>query len=344
MQKIVRDARRFNPRTFLFSYGFYVVMFLIFLVFATMGSNFLKFETLAFILHSSAWMFVIGTGVALVIMTGNIDISVGSVAYVTALLGGVMWTFWRVPPPLALVVMILVGAAIGAFNGFVVNVLRVNSLIATLGMMISLRGVGLHIQDPRFQSLPQSLREFGLIRIGPVFLDVFIGLAVVLLAQLMLTRTRFGRHIMAVGNGPEIASRLGVRVDRTRFLAFVLSGTLAAFGGIVYILQVQSIDATVGDGLEFTAVAAVVIGGVSLFGGQGSIFPGVMFGAITLSMINAGLVLMSASPFAVQFARGFMIFLSMWADSWRMRVRTQVKVGEIEPAAAAPAVQAAGPG
>lgn len=288
--------------------------------------NFLKITNIMNMLHAAVSMLILGLGLALVIMTRNLDISVGSVAFISATIGSVLMVHYGVSPPVAVLLILLSGLAFGAMNGFIVVVLRVNSFIATLGTMIALRGVALQILRGRVVSMPDSLRVFGNVRIGPVFIDILISLAIVFFVHFIHSRTRFGRYLMAIGSEPEVAARMGIRVRWMTFGAFVLSGFFASLGGIVTMLQLGVVTLRMGLGLEFTAIAAVVIGGISLFGGRGSIIPGLLLGVYTLGIIENGLNHLGASPYVYPFVRGGLIFIAMYADSLRSRVKTTVEV------------------
>ncbi len=162
--------------------------------------------------------------------------------------------------------------------------------------MITLRGVGLELTQASVIPLPESVRVLGNLSIGPIFVDILVMAAILLAVHVLHRRTSFGRQINAIGNGAEVAARIGLPVGRLVFLDFVLAGFLASIGGIVALLQVGSLSAYLGSGMEFTAVAVVVVGGVSLFGGRGSIIPGVLLGALTFQLIVNGLTQMSANP------------------------------------------------
>jgi ribose/xylose/arabinose/galactoside ABC-type transport system permease subunit len=131
---------------------------------------------------------------------------------------------------------------------------------------------------------------------------------------------------MAIGNGSDIAQKLGVPVDRTSFLTFVLSGLMASIGGVLTMSQVGSISPSLGSGYEFTAIALLVIGGVSLFGGEGTIVPGIVLGALTLTIIQSGLNFIGASPFVYPLVRGGIIFIAMYADSLKNAVARRVRL------------------
>ncbi|MEM7567795.1 MAG: ABC transporter permease, partial [Pseudomonadota bacterium] len=247
-----------------------------------------------------------------VVMMGKLDISVGSIAFVAMAAAAMLMEAGWSPVPACLVGLV-VGAALGAVNGFIVTVLKVNPLIATLGAMIAYRGLALQITDSQVIVLPDAMRGFGNWTIGPVFVDILLA-AVILVAVHVLHRdTRFGRDVTAIGNDEATARRLGLPVTRTVFWAFVLSGFLAAIGGVFAAAQVGSVTTFLGRGLEFTAVAVVVVGGISLFGGRGSVFWGVLLGALTFEVIRSGLNHVGADPYFYQLIGGAVIFVAMYA-------------------------------
>ena len=240
-----------RARDFTLRYGFNIILVAVFVFFSLTAPRFLAVTNLVALLHAAAPMMVIASGLAVVVMTGKLDISVGSVAFLTASIGALLITREDVHPVIALAVMLMVGIGIGALNGFIITVLRVNPLITTMAMMIALRGVALELTQSTNVALPEDLRRLGNTQIGPVFVDILIALGLMLLVHVLITRTQFGRQIMAIGNDPETASRLGVRVDRVTFLAFVLSAFLATIGGILTVLQVGAVSRSIGSGYEF---------------------------------------------------------------------------------------------
>lgn len=321
--KVIRRNRsqmNLSMRHFMLSYGFVLVVVLVFIGFSLSTGSFLTLGNLIDMMHAVVPMLILASGLALVIMTGNIDISVGSVVFVTAALGSVLMVRYGVPPAIAIPVVMAAGASCGALSGFIVTVLKVNSFIATLGILFALRGIALLISKARVISIPETLGDLGRIRIGPVFVDILIALGFVFFVHLLHARTSFGRHLVAIGGEAEAAKRMGVRVLRVTFLAFLLSGLFASIGGIFSMLQLGAVTVHYGRGLEFTAIAVIIIGGISLFGGRGSIIPGVLLGVITLAIIETGLIHLGASPYAYSFVRGGIIFIAMYADSLKSRV------------------------
>ncbi len=330
--------RTFSLRDFLLSYGFLLVLIAVVAIYAVLAPNFLTVTNLMGIFHAAAPLMIIASGLAIVVMTGKLDISVGSNAFLSAAVGILLMTQWNVSPALALPVVLVTGMVLGMINGLIVVGLRVNPLITTLGTMIAYRGLALQLTTSRAYSVPETIRWIGNASLGPVFVDIILGLAVMVIIHLLHTRTPFGRQVMALGNGEEIASRLGVRVGRVTFLTFVLSGFLASLGGIVGMLQVGAVSSYLGGGLEFTAVAVIVIGGISLFGGSGSILPGLLLGILTLEIIRNGLNHLGADPYYYRFVNGGIIFVAMYADSLKLKVRKEVKVtaGDLPAPAAQP--------
>jgi ribose/xylose/arabinose/galactoside ABC-type transport system permease subunit len=328
-------ANRFERQNFIFSYGFLIIMFIVLAIYSITAPHFLSLPNFMAILQTASPLLIIASGLGFVIIAGKIDMSIGSMAFLSCCVCLKLITQIHLPILLCILIMLACGTLLGMLNGCIVVFLRVNPLITTLGTLIAYRGVGLQLSNSQTVGLPNSLRAFGNMRIGPIFATVIIAAAVLVIMHLVHTRLSFGRDITALGNGEEVASRLGVRVRGVTFWAFTLSGLFAALCGLVAMCQVGSLNPGIGSGMEFTAVAAVIIGGISLFGGEGSIIPGVILGACTLAIVENGLNLLSASSYAYPFVRGFVIFLAMYADSLKYRVRSQRRTTEASSVIAA---------
>lgn len=320
--------RRSNIEHFFLSYGFLIVLTVMFLAYAVGTKHFLTLGNMMGVLHTAAPMMMLATGLALVIMSAKIDISVGSIAFFSLVIGAALISRQHVSPLLGLLVIVVVGALCGAVNGFIVVGLKVNPLITTMGMLFTLRGAGLRIGAGREMTVPTLFQDLGNMTVGPLYIDIPIAFGILLAVHLLHTRTTFGRHVMAIGNGSEVAQRLGIRVPRVTFLTFVLSGFFASVGGIFSMFQLGSVTPYMGEGLEFTAIAVIIIGGISLFGGEGGIIPHLVFGVLTLVIIENGLNHMGVSPYVYPFVRGGIIFVAMYADSLKSRVQRTVRVLE----------------
>lgn len=326
MQSKTPKERHFNFRNFLFSYGLMIVMIFVIIYFSIAAKNFFSLNNLLSILHTTSPLFVIACGIGLVIMTGKIDISVGSIVYLSTLIGSMLMVRFNASIPVIIISILVMGVLLGAINGFLVVILRVNPFIATLGTLWAYRGIGLQLSKANVISLPIELRHLGNLRVGTIYVDIIFSMLVLVIMYLVHTRTSFGRHVMAYGNGVDISKKLGVKVNRISFLTYVLAGFFASLGGILLMLQIGAVTPTSGSGYEFLAIAMLVIGGISFFGGEGSILPGILIGGVTLTVIESGLNYIGASVHAYPFVRGGIIFFAMFSDSLKLRVKPHVKL------------------
>jgi ribose/xylose/arabinose/galactoside ABC-type transport system permease subunit len=327
--------RRFNWRLILMSYGFAIVFVLVVLFFSAATRNFLSVSNILTVLANAAPWLVMATGLALVIMTASIDISIGSILFLALASVNMLMLNRGLPVAVGIPMILLIGSLMGAVNGVLIVLVGINPLITTMGMMFALRGFTLWLTDARVQDIPPALQEFGK---TPYFKEFIILTAAVILVlmHLLVTRTTFGRHVMAIGNSAEIAARLGVRVKRVSFITYVMSGLMVCAGGILQIMQLSNIHPRLGQGYEFIAIAACVVGGISLFGGEGSIIPGLVMGGLTLVIVENGLTHLGVSPYAYPFVRGGIIFIAMYADAMKSRVLARVHVAEDREAEPAP--------
>ncbi|HYF75196.1 MAG TPA: ABC transporter permease [Candidatus Nitrosocosmicus sp.] len=295
-------------------YGFYIVFAVMLIVYAFGAKNFLSADNLLQVLMDSSASMVICAGLTFVVLTGALDLSVGSVAFVSATVSAILikndFPIW-----LALLAAVLTGMLLGAVNGVLITKLKMNPMLTTLGMMIGLRGLALQLTNGMQIYIPKALKQFGMQFITVFPLIVLFGLIMLVLAQFVLSRTKFGRYVIAIGCGEKSAEKVGINVTLNKFLIFVISGVCASLGGIVSVINMGAVQPYLGKGMEFTTVAAIVLGGTSLFGGKGSFIPGTLMGVLMLSLIENGLGLMGASPFIYPFVRGLIIFVAMYADS-----------------------------
>jgi ribose/xylose/arabinose/galactoside ABC-type transport system permease subunit len=309
-------------------YGFSIVLVAIFLFFSLATQHFHEAGNLISLIHAMSPLMVIAAGLALVVISGQLDISVGSAAFLSSTVGVILMVRYGVHPVLACVAIFATGALLGAVNGFIVVVMRVNPLIATLGTMIAFRGAALQLTAARTIDLSDGVRAIDDLSIGPIPLDVFAALLIVLAIHFVHRSTTFGRHITAIGNGSDLAQRVGLPVRSLIFRNFVLCGFLASVGGLMSTLQIGSITAYMGIGLEFNAVAVVVVGGISLFGGRGSVLQGVVLGALAFEMIRNGLNHIGANPYAYRLVSGTVIFIAMYADALKPSLKRVSSIAE----------------
>lgn len=317
--------REFSIREFLMKYSFVIIIILVFVYFSLVTDNFCTFGNIISMLHTAAPNFVFATGAALIIVTGKVDLSIGSVMYLSTAVFTVLVVNMNINPVLAALAALAAGAGIGLINGVLVVALKVTPMIATMGTMIAVRGIARTVSGGMPLSLPENIRAIGSFKIGPIFLDIIIALIVLLVIFVVHSRTKFGRLVTAIGNDEKIAVKLGINVPKVVLFDFVLSAVLAAIAGLMLSFQVGGVTLAFGQGKEFTAIAICVIGGFSMFGGTGHILKGLPLGVMTLTIIEAGMNFMGISPYAYQLVQGGIIFIAMYAQSYQSLVQAKKK-------------------
>ncbi len=297
--------------------GALIVVF-VFLSFAS--PDFLTADNLFNIGSQTAVVAVIAVGMTLVIITAGIDLSVGSVAALAGVMGALLMSSFGLSMPFAVLGGTLVGAACGLTNGLLVSVGGLNPFIATLGMLSVARGVVYIATDAQSVfGLPDSFRLLGQgVVAGGIPIPVVIIVAVAVIGYLVLTRTKLGRYAYAMGSNLEAARLSGIPIRRYLTSVYVISGALAGFGGMIAASRVASGQPNYGIGLELDVIAAAVIGGASLFGGQGTVV-GTLIGAFLIALIRNGAVLLNVNTFYQQVIIGVIIWAAVFWDQYRRR-------------------------
>ncbi|MGE5919642.1 autoinducer 2 ABC transporter permease LsrC [Klebsiella pneumoniae] len=278
----------------------------LFVVLVALNPAYFSLQTLAMIFASSQILCLLALGATLVMLTRNIDVSVGSTVGLCAIAVGVALNNGY-GLATAIAFALAIGALAGAFNGLLVVGLRTPAIVATLGTLGLYRGVMLLWTGGKWiEGLPDSLKSLS----EPAFIGVsplgWLVLALLLAGGWLLSRTAFGRDFYAVGDNLAAARQLGVAVNRTRMLAFTLNGMLAACAGIVFAAQIGFVPNQTGSGLEMKAIAACVLGGISLLGGTGTLL-GAFLGAFFLTQIDTVLVLFRLPAWWNDFIAGLVL-------------------------------------
>ena len=278
----------------------------LFVVLVALNPAYFSLQTLAMIFASSQILCLLALGATLVMLTRNIDVSVGSTVGLCAIAVGVALNNGY-GLATAIAFALAIGALAGAFNGLLVVGLRIPAIVATLGTLGLYRGVMLLWTGGKWiEGLPDSLKSLS----EPAFIGVsplgWLVLALLLAGGWLLSRPAFGRDFYAVGDNLAAARQLGVAVNRTRMLAFTLNGMLAACAGIVFAAQIGFVPNQTGSGLEMKAIAACVLGGISLLGGTGTLL-GAFLGAFFLTQIDTVLVLFRLPAWWNDFIAGLVL-------------------------------------
>lgn len=314
MRDSMNQARRFGME-----YGFYLLLLAMIAVFTVISNSFLTVSNFVQIAIASTFLLTAAAGLTLVLVNGEIDLSIGSTAYVAAT---VVYLMADLPAAGSIVAALTAGLVIGLFNGWLVAYLGMNSLLATLGLMIAYRGVALVFTGGTVKQAGEGLAQLGQLKLFGVIPVIFLtALLFLFVFQWILRKTKLGTYWIAIGNNEDSARKIGVPVRRAKLAAFALCGISAAASGMLLAGYLGEITTFTGRGMEFQAVAAVVIGGTSLFGGRGSVFPGTFAGVILLIVINNGLGTRGVSPFVYPFVAGALIFFAIYLDAIKNRAR-----------------------
>jgi ribose transport system permease protein len=283
-----------------------ILFIVIFLLFGWLSPRFLSYQSFENVVKQASYIGIAAVGMTFVLLTAGIDLSVGSNMYLSAVIAGLLIRHYDLPVWVALVVCLGVGLLFGVVNAFAVTRLKLIPFVATLGTLWIGRGLGLWLTESVPVEFPQSVTRIGTQRLLGIPLPVVIFAIVVLCASVLLRRTALGRQIYAVGNDVEAAQKAGINTARVRGTAFVICGLLAALGGFISVSQ-------------FDAIAAAVLGGTSLFGGIGSVFPGTVLGAILIQMVTIGLVSAQVELYLQPLVAAGIIFVAVLLDSLRTR-------------------------
>lgn len=312
------SSRRLTERVFRIRESGIIAVLVVFVaVTVSLQSRFASTQEVQFILANTVVFALLALGETMVVVSRNVDLSVGSVlglsAYVSA---GLFGQFHGIPVPLVFGCGIGIGLAVGIANGLMVSIGRVPSLVVTLATLYIVRAVDILIvggNEVVAQTLPDSF--IGIPRAG-VFGVPYLAVAVAVVigaGAYYLRSFRSGRELYAIGSNPEAARLAGIPAARRIFTAFTVSGAIAGLAGVLWAAQYQTIDSNAGSGYELQVIAAVVVGGVAIFGGSGSAV-GAAIGALLLSTINSALYVLGISPFWDQAIAGFLLLLAITLD------------------------------
>ena len=309
----------------------------VFVVFAIQTDRFAAPDNLLDVARQYSELAVVSVGLTMVIITGGIDISVGSVVGLSSILVGVLAGRLGLNIWVACILAVLAGLACGAINGLVITKLRVQPIVTTLAMMSAARGLAFVLTGARSLSgFPDSFVALGQIGIGPIPwlgripLSVIVALSVVVFGLVVLRRTAFGRGIYAVGATEEAARLSGVNVFRVKLFAYSFTGLLCGLGGVMMAARVASSVPDAGTGFEFEAITAAVMGGSSLKGGEGTII-GTIIGVAVMGTLRNGLGLIGVPNTWQVLFLGIMLILAVLADNLRVLLRSRQELHHTVP-------------
>ena len=311
---------------------FIVLLVVIFFAFNT--NNFLTGQNLINILLHTSVLGVLTIGQAIVLMSGNFDLSAeGNVSLVTVLAAWLMLPYqksavaqaggigWQLSPFIVIPFMLAIGTLAGWINGMLITRLRMNNFIVTLAMQLILRGIAYVISKGAYMpGTPPLFNWLGSGSIGPIPVSIIVTLLLFVIFGAILNYTRFGRELYAVGANKEAARASGFKPHITITQAYMIGGFMAALAGWMLLGRIQSSDPELGAGMTLETVAAAVIGGVALTGGSGTIV-GAFAGVLLLSVIDDGLNLVNVNPYWITGVRGLIILIALLLEAQKVRVK-----------------------
>jgi len=296
------------------SNGIYVGFLLIFILFSIMSPYFFDISNIRNIIVQSSIIAIIAIGMTMVIITGGIDLSVGSVVALTSMISAILITRMNFPVWLSVLSGIAVGGVCGLINGIVITYGKVPAFITTLGMMSFARGFALYTTGARpIATLPKSYEAIASTKLFGIPMFILYCIVAYAIGWVYLNRNKGGRYIYAIGGNRDSARLSGINVRFHETVAYVISGTVAGLGGILLTARLNYATPTAGTGFEMDAIAAAVIGGTSLAGGQGNILM-TFLGAILIGMLKNGLTLLDVSSYLQQMIIGIVIVLAVFLD------------------------------
>jgi len=300
-------------------------LIILILFFSTASEFFLQASNIIGIFVATSIIGVLALGATFVIITGGIDLSIGTMLTLTSVMTGVFIVFWDLPIPLGVLGGILVGVFCGFLNGFTIAKMKLPPFVSTLAMMMIARGLSLVITGAipiHFTGVP-GFTDISMSTIIPNtyipnMVLIFFGMAI--LAAIVLNKTIFGRYAIAMGSNEEATRLSGVNIDFWKISVYAVSGLFAGVGGILMVSRLNSAQPALGAGYELEAIAAVVIGGTSLKGGKGTIL-GTVIGALIMSVLTNGLRILAVPHEWQTVLIGMVIIFAVYGDMVRRRKR-----------------------
>lgn len=297
-----------------------IIATIVYVIFVTcVNPIFLSGNNIFNILRTTGFTLITVVGMALILITGGLDLSVGSVLALGGVITGLACKA-GIPVPAAVLLGVLVGGVIGCINGFIIVKAQIPPLIVTLGMQYVARGmVSVLTEGVPIYPLPEGFLNLEKIRIFNVPIVVIAAILIAVLGHVVLAKTAFGRSVYALGGNEEAARISGINVYRTKFMVYVITSTLAGLAGVFMAARLGSAEAAAGSGYELTVICGAIIGGISTFGGMGTIL-GATVGALFMEILTNSLTLMKVSVYWQNMVVGSILILAVLLDQYKRKL------------------------
>lgn len=287
------------------------VLVLMVILASVFSPYFLDIYNLQSLIRDLAFIGMIGIGQSLLLIIGELDLSVGKIASLCGILSGIMMMSWGWNPYLSLIAALFLGLVLGSVNGLIITKLRLNAMVATIGMAGVYGGINLVLTKGKaITGIPATVHVFGKGNLGPIPYPFIFTLIVLILVLFFVKKTKTGRYIYAIGNNRDAARVLGIKVDKIRIMIYSMVGLISALAGILYVARLGSAQSSIGENWPMNSIAASVIGGVALTGGIGNP-AGALIGAAIISIIQNMIVLFGVNVYWQSAVSGFVVVIAI---------------------------------
>ncbi len=300
---------KFAILRFLQNYAVLIMIVVLVIALSLMSDSFFTFRNMLNILNQNAPLAIMASAMTLVIIAGGFDLSVGAIFAMGAVCSA--WIALHVDPFVGLLMAPVIGLALGTINGVAITTLKVHSFLATIATSLIFKGFATVISDGRL--IPVRMAEFtwlGRDKIAGVFIAVWVMIAFALILTFVLNRTVFGRKVFSVGGNEEASILSGIRTNRIKIATFALAGLAAGLASAIQVSRISMGQASAGTGMELQAIAAVILGGTSIYGGVGAVWRSIA-GVLLLALINNGFNILNADPFYRDLTTGLVILAAI---------------------------------
>jgi ribose transport system permease protein len=307
------------------------LMILIFLLvlFSLTAHNFMTFGNIRTLVRQVSFAGISAVGLMFVMISGGIDLSIGSQIVFTNVLLAIMMVDWKLPVGLAIPLILLVGTGLGAINGFLCIKLKIHPLIITLGTGSIFKGFGYIINQSRnIMGFPDSFRWFGQGYIWGIPVPVLVMVIVALVGSFILTKTYFGRKVFALGGNEDAARLAGININRMKVTLFIICGFISSITAVLLLSRVFAGQTMTGQGTEFDCLTAALLGGVSFKGGEGTVF-GLIVGIIIIGVLNNAMQLASFPDFSQTVVKGAVLLIAVAFDVYQKNRKAKETVAKV---------------
>jgi ribose transport system permease protein len=307
---------------------FLILLFLL-ILFSFIAPKFMTFGNLRTLIRQVSFSGISAVGLMFVMISGGIDLSIGSQIVFSNVLLAIMMVDWKLHPALAIPLILLVGTGLGAVNGFLCIKLKIHPLIITLGTSAIFKGFGYIINRSRnIMGFPDSFRWFGQGYVWGIPVPVIVMIVVALIGSFILTRTYFGRKVFALGGNEEAARLAGVDINRMKVTLFMICGFITSITTVLLLSRVFAGQTVTGQGLEFDCLTAALLGGVSFKGGEGRVF-GLITGVLIIGVLNNAMQLASFPDFSQTVVKGAVLLIAVAFDVYQKNRKAKETVAKV---------------